>query len=158
MALYLSAPTDLAPTRRLTVRNQFGRQRINTYSPIILGVPSQKNDEGVSNNTDHYKCYSASGRKLDRPVRLRDQFTAANPQPALVLRPRLFCNPTEKHHGDAVTPVRNQELHLLCYTMETPDISAEARVANQFEDDLFNLSRPDLLCVPTAKLRVSLVN
>jgi len=153
LTLYLKAPTDLAPTRRVTVKNQFGRQRLNVYSPIILAVPTQKNDELPSNNKDHYKCYSASGRSLNRAVRLEDQFIAA---PARVLRPRLFCNPTEKRHGDVTTPIQNPKNHLLCYTMETTDFSAEARAANQFEDELLTLAKPDLLCVPTEKLRVTL--
>jgi hypothetical protein len=88
---------------------------------------------------------------------LEDQFTLANPQPATVLRPRLFCNPTEKAHGGAVVPIQNPQNHLLCYTMTTPDIPAEARVLNQFENDLFSLAKPDLLCVPTAKLRVTVI-
>jgi hypothetical protein len=31
-------------------------------------------------------------------------------------------------------------------------------VSNQFENDLFSLSKPDLLCVPTAKLQVTVID
>jgi hypothetical protein len=88
---------------------------------------------------------------------LEDQFTPGDPQPARVLRPRLFCNPTEKRHADVVVPIQNPQNHLLCYTMTTPDIPAEARILNQFENNLLPLAKPDLLCVPTAKLRVSII-
>lgn len=157
MTLYLTAPTDLAPTRRVVVQNQFGRQRLYLYSPIVLAVPTRKNDEPTSNNTGHYKCYSASGRNLRLPVELEDQFTPADPQAARVFRPRLFCNPTEKRHGNVTVPIQNPENHLLCYTMTTKDMTAEARISNQFENNLLPLAKPDLLCVPTAKLQVTVI-
>jgi len=157
LTLYLTAPTELAPTRRVVVRNQFGQQRLHVYSPIILAVPTRKNDMPASNNNDHYKCYSASGRSLRLGVELEDQFTEGDPQPARVFRPRLFCNPTEKRHGTVIAPIQNPQNHLLCYTMQTKDLSAEARVANQFETEPLTFARPDLLCVPTAKIRVSVI-
>jgi len=158
MTLYLMAPPDLAPRRLVVVRNQFGQQRLNTYSPIILAVPTQKNTEPPSDNNDHYQCYSASGRSVKRSlaqVLLEDQFIKA---PARVLRPRLFCNPVVKRHDEVITPVQNHDNHLVCYTMETADFSTEALITNQFEQaQLLNLAKPDLLCVPTEKLKFKVV-
>jgi hypothetical protein len=150
---------DLAPTRKVKIANQFGTRTIQTLNQEVLAVPTQKNTEGPPHDLDHFKCYRAYGANVNKIVTLRDQFQI---QTGLkVTNPFAFCNPTEKIHDNPpappVTPITNAEDHLVCYLVTRKPFIAHTVVArNQFGIETLNLSRPpDLLCVPTKKLKVT---
>jgi len=111
LEMFITAPGRLEPTRRVVVRNQFGTQRLLTYGPELLAVPSAKNDQPPPENLDHFKCYRTYGRPKNIVLKLSDQFQQDTK--ATLLRPVEFCNPVEKTHGDVTTPIKNPKAHLL---------------------------------------------
>jgi hypothetical protein len=154
LKLYLIPPSHVEPVRTVVVRNQFGRrQKINTFDPLLLAVPTQKNDEPVpSDLLDHFKCYRAYGRApFNKVVRLKDQFQEAT---VTVQRPVLHCNPVEKLHGTVLTPVKRPTEHLVCYYVtraSLPDVRPFF-TRNQFGVEQLSTNTADILCVPSRKL------
>jgi hypothetical protein len=152
LKLYLAPPSHIEDVRSVVVKNQFGRrQRIRTYDPLLLGVPTAKNTQGFPEKLDHFKCYRAYGAApRSTIVRLKDQFHDAT---VTVGRPVLHCNPVEKRHGAAVVPIQHPEAHLLCYYVTKtalPDaISFFTR--NQFGEEQLRATQSDILCVPSEK-------
>jgi hypothetical protein len=154
LKMYVIPPSHLEPVRSVVVRNQFGRQqKLTTYDPLLLAVPTQKNDEPPpGDKLDHFKCYRAYGRApLNKVVKLRDQFQEGQ---VTVGRPVLHCNPTEKLHGTVVTPVKSPAEHLVCYYVtktSLPDVRP-LFTRNQFGVEQLTTTTADILCVPSRKL------
>ena len=157
LEMFVIAPGRIEPPRRVVARNQFGVQRLITYGSELLAVPSAKNGQPEPENLDHFKCYRTYGRPKKIPLRLGDQFQEE--ATATLLRPRAFCNPVEKTHGDVTTPIKNPKAHLLCYDISSPTFTGEARVQNQFFPNGVTLpmATADMLCVPSEKLRFSII-
>jgi hypothetical protein len=154
LKLYLIPPSHVEPVRTVKVRNQFGRtQTLNTFDPLLLAVPSQKNDEPPpADHLDHFKCYRAYGRApLNRVVRLRDQFQQAT---VTIQRPVLHCNPVEKLHGTIVTPIKRPAEHLVCYYVTRASLPNDRPflARNQFGVEELSTTTADILCVPSRKL------
>ena len=162
------------PTWKVTVDNQFGRQTLFAGRPVVLAVPTHKAsvdgvDTGLNapQTLDHFKCYRASGRTLDRTVTLADQFET---EAVVVAAPLLFCNPVAKtirrgSEPDEVTGIVKPEAHLTCYTIElvaaawivTPKSLLVANQFNQLGLDLQPLTAltdERVLCVPSHKAAV----
>jgi hypothetical protein len=105
---------------------------------------------------DHFKCYNASGRRLEAEVRLRDEFHDGSTR---VLEPVAFCNPVEKTRletptGKELTHITNPLGHLTCYTITPMPFGGLAvLITNQFGSGHLNVGPPDELCVPSLKLR-----
>jgi hypothetical protein len=155
LEMFITAPGRLEPTRRVVVKNQFGTQRLLTYGPELLAVPSAKNTQPPSDNLDHFKCYRTYGRPKNIVLKLADQFQdGVN---ATLLRPIEFCNPVEKTHGDFTIPIKNPTAHLLCYTITPTTFQGDALVRNQFGGGPMPMATADMLCVPSQKLRFSIV-
>lgn len=83
LTMYLLTPDTWSKPiipRLVLIRNQFGTQRLRTGNPVLLAVPSGKHWPVVTGVTfvsppiptdlDHFKCYLASGRAVDRRVLL----------------------------------------------------------------------------------------
>jgi hypothetical protein len=157
LKLYLIAPSELEPTRKVVVQNQFGRKALTVYQSEVLAVPAQKNDELPPVNLDHFKCYRAYGGSINVRVKLTDQFGASEHQ---VFRPFGLCNPVEKQHGTVVTPIKNPRDHLVCYKITPQTVGITVRVRDQFFPNFQSmvLTRADLLCVPSLKVRVTEIN
>ena len=155
LEMFITAPGRLEPTRRVVVRNQFGTQRLLTYGPELLAVPSAKNTQPPPENLDHFKCYRTYGRPKNIVLKLSDQFQEGTT--ATLLRPIEFCNPVEKTHGDATTPIKNPKAHLLCYAITPTTFEGQAFVRNQFGGGPMPMATADMLCVPSEKLRFSIV-
>lgn len=152
------------PTWKVTVDNQFGRQTLFAGKPVLLGVPTRKlsvdgveTGLGAPEGLDHFKCYVATGRKLELTVTLADQFETAL---VIVVEPRFFCNPVTKTVGDTITPIGDAEAHLACYSIELAApagfiVPIPIETANQFShverEPMTVLSDERVLCVPSAK-------
>lgn len=56
----------LAPaiTREVIVDNQFGKQKLTTYTAVDLAVPTQKQPHKSPQTLDHFVCYAAAGRRI----------------------------------------------------------------------------------------------
>jgi hypothetical protein len=157
LKLYLISPHVLSPTRRVVVNNQFGKQRLYTYDPALIGVPSAKNSDIPPKGLDHFKCYRAYGAALYRKVvKLRDQFMEGQVK---VNRAVAFCNPTEKLHDEVFTPIENPKGHLVCYSV-TPTAAPERTAffnVDQFGIEKFITPGSDILCVPSEKVAFGVI-
>jgi hypothetical protein len=175
LTMYLITPEPIIP-RVVIVRNQFGPQQLRTGNAVVLAVPSGKvwpvppttvppTTPPIPTDLDHFKCYIASGRAIDRPVLLKDQFsTDAAGGFAAVLQPILFCNPVQKTvpnpnpttGGPGITtPITNPLAHLVCYVTTRKAFQSTLLYDNQFSPTLAPLPvfNPDFLCAPSFKLR-----
>lgn len=144
------------PPRAVLVSNQFGEaQKLRVEKPLYLAVPTQKlspKQHEFPKSLDHYKCYQASGKSVESGVVLSDQFYTDEVR---VLDPVAFCNPTEKRHGDSVTPITQPKTHLTCYALEGPShADLSVTTVNQFGDAGFVVRNSNLLCVPSTKDKV----
>lgn len=142
----------VAASRWVSVHNQFGAQKLATGAAVELAVPTFKMLPGHEppKGLDHFKCYRASGKRVDQTVTLKDQFLKAE---ARVGAPVLFCNPTVKLHGNTTTKIQHPEGHLTCYrTLPSPQFGKVVPVANQFGKAKLTLSSPNVLCVPSLKV------
>ena len=134
----------------VSIRNQFGTDKLRLTSAREICVPSEK-DVKKGEKLDHFKCYLTYGMPSYDSVLLRDQFGEAG---ALVLYPRLFCNPVEKLHDGNVTPIQDPDAHLKMYMMYTYEKSPtrQVEISNQFgEEQELDVGRPYFLAVPTQK-------
>jgi hypothetical protein len=163
LELYLTGPTVLKPSWNVIVKNQFGRQTLRAFSPEILAVPSAKNDQPPPppDSLDHFQCYRAYGPSLTNffkktVVQLKDQFHT-EPETVTLRRPIAFCNPVEKRHDTIVTPTNHPNDHLVCYSFAATTFTGGALVRNQFGGVPLPLGGADILCVPSQKLRFSVI-
>lgn len=153
LTMYRIITAQPSPTRMVTVRNQFGIQRVRVGQAEVLAVPTQKLPHNLPQGLDHFKCYRATGRNINKVVGLNDQFL---PSPQVqVLEPFGFCNPVGKKHNDVETPILNPKAHLVCYTITREPFAAGVGIINQFGPQSLSVHEADLLCVPSNKLRVS---
>src|SRR5262249_12472751 len=159
LTIFLINPQPLI-MRTVTVRNQFGTQTLSVADARALAVPTGKAifpnpAPPAPLDLDHYKCYIASGNPVNVLVTLRDQFFAES---VGVTQPRAFCNPVKKIHDGITTGILNPDGHLVCYaTTPSAFAGATVNISNQFGLFTLELSRPDLLCVPSLKLAWSVV-
>jgi hypothetical protein len=82
-----------------------------------------------------------------------------------VLQPILFCNPVQKTvpnpnptswpPSSTITPITNPIAHLACYATTRRPFQSTLLYDNQFAPQLalLQVSTPDILCVPSFKLR-----
>jgi hypothetical protein len=177
LAMYLFTPDPWSShpiiPRVVIIHNQFGTQRIRTANAVLLAVPSGKvwpvpvtnlpPPPNVPTDIDHFKCYLASGRAIDRRVLLKDQFFQDTREGVLaaVLQPLLFCNPVKKVVVNpstglsTTTDITHPLDHLACYVTTRRNFQSTLLYDNQFSPQLAGLrvSSPDFLCVPSLKLR-----
>ncbi len=148
LTLHVTGPQALV-TRTVKIRNQFGERVITTQDARVLAVPTQKDPHGPPQQLNHFSCYVAQGAAVNESVGLSDQFYDSKHK---VGSPVLFCNPVQKWHNGAVTPVSNPDDHLTCYSMSRDPFSRTVDLHNQFGDHRFQSKYADMLCVPTKKL------
>jgi hypothetical protein len=175
LVMYQLNPQPIIP-RIVIVSNQFNppptpQQTLYVSDARFLLVPTGKifppgPAPSPSADLDHYKCYAAGGTPINHVVALRDQFTLE--AFVEVLWPVLFCNPVIKVHGPITTGIQNNRDHLTCYATSPspfagiPDPAnstspAGVFIRNQMETSLIQVQKPDMLCVPSLKLRWSVV-
>ena len=147
----------------MLVKNQFGRQTLRAFSPEILAVPTAKNDQPppAPDSLDHFQCYRAYGASLTTSfkktvVKLKDQFHV-DPDQVSVLRPVAFCNPVEKTHGGVVFPINHPDDHLVCYAITPTTLQLAITARNQFGGADLLIAGADILCVPSQKLKFSVI-
>src|SRR5262245_40155385 len=89
LTLYTMASAVLHPTRKVVISNQFGQKRLMTTQPIVLAVPTAKNNQPPPDDLDHFECYRATGATLRVKPQLSDQFQESTNR---VIRPIALCN------------------------------------------------------------------
>jgi hypothetical protein len=177
LIMYVINPQRNTP-RVVLVRNQFGDQYLRVGNSVILAVPSGKSVQTsptalptrppIPTDLDHFKCYVATGASLDKLVSLKDQFQT---EVVKILHPYLFCNPVRKTVGlpgasalgtTTTTPINNPTAHLTCYTTTPKPFQATVFYNNQFvlptgPVPSLAVSQSEILCVPSFKLRWSVI-
>ena len=138
--------------QKIAIDNQFGAgQKLSVESPKRLCVPASK---GLANQTppapptglDHYKCYEAEGKKLNRTVTLVDEFVAGDQ--VTVVDVEYLCNPAVKNNEGPL--VRPDDL-LVCYELSKLDKFTARKVSlrDQFGSQTLEVKKPEKLCVPS---------
>lgn len=151
--------------KALTIANQFGGQNITISAPVLLAVPTQKDNLPPPSGLDHFRCYPAivTPGAVNQPrfpihVSLKDQFDK-QPEGVSVLGVVAFCAPADKLHNGQITSIQNPNDHLTCYVFEettTAPVTAPAtpvlvHTKNQFGTERFFVKQARYLCVPTSK-------
>jgi hypothetical protein len=143
-------------SRKVTLRDQFGRRAATVARGVLLCNPTRKNDEQpVVNKHDHLRCYQTSKAKAVRQtVRLRNQLGAFS---AEVLEPRLLCLPSTKQVYKKKVPRRPSQRflvdHFQCYRIRpTGTFEASSLVLrDQFGRRKVSVTTPSQLCAPVRK-------
>jgi len=151
------------PTRRVLVENQFGKQEIRIGGPLdlfrgrqpALLAPAQKGDEGrFPARLDHFKLYFVvEGKPLDNEiVTLQDQFGS---EEVTVTDLVAFGTPVKKEYKGKVSPIHNEEAHLMIYriTPQSPPSVESVAVLDQFDRHHLDLGDSLGLAVPSVKLK-----
>lgn len=154
LTFYATFPQS-APLKVVRLSNQFDRpgqppQTWRVLEPVALAVPTHKPPHELPQGLDHYRCYAANGNPIFEGVGLIDQFLPFAGR--VVLDPVLFCNPVQKTHAGAVTPILNPDQHLACYSTTRVPFQGQRDIRNQFGGQTLALGPPDTLCVPTRKI------
>ena len=158
LTLYSIAEHTVTVTRTLVVSNQLGTQKMVIGRARWLAVPSSKDSDAVPapNLLNHFVCYEVlKTRSFQLNVRLKDQWLSHG---AELLKAALFCVPALKYVKS--TPSRkfaivDPQTHLTCYLMKTGGSPESLKLLNQFNRAEFRVTRADLLCMPSKKLRHS---
>ncbi|OFW66077.1 MAG: hypothetical protein A2Z12_10320 [Actinobacteria bacterium RBG_16_68_21] len=143
----------------VAVRNQFGSQRLLVHKAETLCVPSKKREigdpfRGIRVPIDHFQCYSVEAvtglQRLGQlgAVNLKDQFGRTTTQVGNAVQ---LCTPVDKDGSTIQHPVS----HLVCYQITGPEVNTRVQFKNQFERTKIKAIRPELVCVPSAKVVVS---
>ncbi|MGH9657489.1 MAG: DUF7450 family protein [Bryobacteraceae bacterium] len=160
--MFLIPPEEIV-ARDVVVFNQFGRQELHTRDAKVLMAPTGKTKcpiGGCSPTTapplvpdkaNHYKCYSAAGKRILASARLEDQF---HTEFVRVLEPILFCNPVEKVDAAGNKfEIVNAATHLTCYTITRVPILRDVIISNQFGSVTTRVANADILCAPSQKVK-----
>ena len=173
LAYRLQSQVDFTP-RLVLIDNQFERNIITVTKPRYLLTPTGKRKSGIpiekilSNvppaagdalvnaivppipqNANHYLCYDIEPYDIAKGVSTRDQFQ--NKQ-FKVVKARYLCNPAEKRHNGKVSPIVDENNHLMCYeVLPHNKVNRKVVTNNQFGFSSQLAIQTEELCVPTIK-------
>jgi hypothetical protein len=72
-------------------------ETVELKKPVGLGVPTDKNDEGINNPSAHLTCYSLRAPKFEKQdVVVENQFSEGDPFRLTVKKPNMLCVPSNK--------------------------------------------------------------
>jgi hypothetical protein len=139
--------------RTVSTQDQFGTISLQLRFPHRLCAPANKNQEGISDPTEHLTAYKAKStakfaKKLNQTV--VNQFGTLQLD---VVRPVLFMVPTDKN-GVPRTPPSGD--HFTCYKVKRSHGAAKfvpqtVTVVDQFESITETVIKPLTLCAPASK-------
>jgi hypothetical protein len=142
-AFFSSAP--------VTVKDQFGTLTLTLKYPHRLCNPTNKNNEGIVDPTDHLVGYSAKSPKFIKQTNKTfvDQFGT---QKLDLVRPDVLLVPSGKDGVAQLPPLD----HFQCYKVKKSKgapkfVKITASISNQFESTTLTLVKPYKVCVPADK-------
>lgn len=142
---------------KIKFKDQFGIQTWKLGHADFLLVPTEKIKTGSKPppaTLDHYKCYEASGNRLDKKVSLRDEYDGKTAKTVTVEQPCFWCNPATKTHGTKTFKINNPKQYLACYLIKPQTRFSPPkleRTKDQFGTHKMVVMFPNLLCVPATK-------
>ncbi len=144
----------------VSLADAFRTATYNVYRPMSLGLPANKNGEGVHDSATHLEEYKLVPTLQTPAFVRRDNVNVINECNSLLLsvtKPLSLLVPTAK---DLVSPVpapdpMAHELdHFLCYRAKAQTKlpkRMQVEVADQFQSRRYDLKQVTKLCVPTTK-------
>jgi len=143
------------------VDNQFGAQELTVSGPVMLAVPTQKEEHGWPVWLDHFLLYKViDGQDVQEVVDLEDQWHLESD--VQVHRPVYFANPAGKIHPyvdwDPSMPliIQNPNEHLVFYEIIGGTYQGSVGILNQLfrepEQETISVSDPQFLAVPSDKM------
>lgn len=171
---YRVQPSSQFTPRTVLIENQFEQRGITVTQPRYLLAPTGKKKIGipiekilanlppnaagkliasivppVPQNANHYLCYDVEPYPIAKGVSLRDQFQNRQFE---VVRALYLCNPTEKRHNDKISPIVDENNHLMCYeTIPHNTLNRKVITHDQFGIRSQTAVRTEELCLPTKK-------
>jgi hypothetical protein len=150
-----------APFAPILLRDQFGLVAYAVKKPVQLGLPADKNDEGIADRETHLKEY------LVKPIRgtpkfqkipdveVRNQCTTGTFLE--VIKPVSLLVPTSKNvAGATIEPPNSADHnvdHMLCYKVKGKvRRGTQVVIQDQFQSGRYDLGAVTKLCNPAAKL------
>lgn len=146
------------------VEDQFGTLTLDVKKPRLLLVPTAKNHDVQPqmlpfDSADHFKCYDV--RETKNTPKFQDKIVSVydpNFQETIqheVDKPRWFCNPVQKTHGNYIGNIINSEDNLLCYDVDNVKGEEKHKRTNVFTNNQFGpeglqTKKIEELCVPSA--------
>jgi copper(I)-binding protein len=151
--------TRTTQTWRVDVDNQFGEQSLTVTGPVMLAVPTIKEEHDPPRWLDHYLLYKViEGEDVQKVVDLEDQWHKESD--VEVHRPVYFANPAGKvppnidwSPGMPLT-LHNTEDHMVLYEIVGETFQKDVRIHNQLHEQQQTISveEPTLLAVPSEKV------
>lgn len=146
------------PQKEVSVRNQFGSQRLLVREARRLCLPSQKRKlqqsfRLIKSPIDHRQCYRVEPRgPLLRQgaigqVTLTDQFGVEEVD---IGQPVQLCVPVQKN----TSRVKHVVHAAVCYAIVDALKRVTVEIKNQFERRQITTKKPVMLCVPSARVDV----
>ncbi len=135
----------------VTAQDQFGTLSLPLRFPHRLCAPANKNNEGISDPTEHLTGYvtrATFAKRVNQTV--VDQFGTLQLD---VTRPSLFMVPSAKNGVPLAPPPGD---HFTCYKVRPSRGAAKfarrtVTVVDQFQSVTETLFKPSLLCAPASK-------
>jgi hypothetical protein len=94
--LYKATRKSRAPKfekREVNLEGQFLQGTVRLNRPVRLGVPTNKNSEGINDADSHLTCYSLRARRINkRDVEVENQFGQFQ---LTVRKPNMLCVPSD---------------------------------------------------------------
>mgnify|MGYP001572401818 FL=1 len=173
LAYRLKSSAPFAP-RTVLIQNQFEQRSITVLQPRYLLAPTGKKKIGIPiekllanlppaaaekliaavvppipQNANHYLCYDVEPYDVAKGVALRDQFQNRQFE---VVKALYLCNPAEKRHADKVSPIVDENNHLMCYeVIPHNQLNRKVITHDQFGIKSQQAVRTEELCLPTVK-------
>jgi hypothetical protein len=138
-------------TQTITAQDQFGTLTLTLRFPHRFCAPANKNNEGITDPTEHLSGYTAKAKFTKKPNQtVVDQFGTLQLD---VVRPDLFLVPTAKNGVPLAPPAGD---HFTCYKVRRSHgaakfVSRMVSVVDQFETITDTLLKPIRLCAPASK-------
>jgi hypothetical protein len=141
----------------VAVLNQFGIQNLVVKRAQRLCLPTRKRElrrgrlKPIRVPIEHFTCYGVrarsplySQRPLPGKIRTKDQFRRERVK---LGRPKWLCAPTDKEQEGLDLSIQ----HEVCYAIKGRKARKRVQIKNQFERKRLRVTKPKLLCVPSAK-------
>ena len=146
------------PQKGVSVRNQFGSQRLLVREARRLCLPTQKRKlqqsfQPIQSPIDHRQCYRVEplGSLLRQgpigQVTLTDQFGVETVD---IGQPVQLCVPVQKN----ASQVKHVVHAAVCYAIADALKRVTIEIKNQFERRQITTKKPIMLCVPSARVDV----
>jgi len=144
--------TPTTQTWLVEVDNQFGEQELTVSGPVMVALPTQKEEHDPPVGLDHFLLYKViEGEDVQKVVDLEDQWH--NESDVEVYKPVYFANPVKKTLDGEVTEIENPDEHLVFYEIVGEPFSTDyLNIVNQFGEQTLSVYEPQLLAVPSEKI------